>query len=371
MSRRAYLFFYLLALSLLWSATAGAAHPGFRTIGIWHDEDRLRLDLCVWYPVQSTPSPVRYGNWLLKVNRRAAPLQGSWPLLVISHASEGNRFAHHELAAALSALGYIVVAPTHQEDNTQNMSHLHTARQLTHRLHELRHTIDRICADPAISPFIDTNRIGVIGFGAGGTAAVLAAGGRISPAAWDAWKKTAPENAPYLYPWARARLDALAVEPVLGTLQANNRIRSVIAVAPAHSMFFDTASLARLRVPVMLVAAEKDQLNPGPDPLAALHKSLPTPGPLVTLHDVDPLALMSLPEGRHMDFLPGYAPPPAKTRAQASTQLYQELVRFLAQNIGNPQLPPPPPPLPDDTVIKAEPPKPAPLPPEKQKKKRR
>lgn len=173
-------------------------------------------------------------------------MEGRFPLVIISHASPGSRFAHHDLAASLASQGFVVVAPTHQEDNTQNMQHLYTARQLTRRLDEIRRTIDKICADPDIGAAIDPNRIGLIGLGAGGTTALLAAGGRISPAAWEAWEANAPPDAPYMHPWARARLDTLALEPALRQVQADNRIRSVIVVAPAYSMFFD-AACARAR----------------------------------------------------------------------------------------------------------------------------
>ena len=347
---------------LLCSAPAHAANPGFRTIGVWSDEDKIRLDLCVWYPVRQPPSAVRYGDWLLKVNRRAAPLAGPLPLVVISHGSPGSRFAYHNLAAELASQGFVVVAPTHQEDNAQSMPYLYTARQLTLRLDEIRHTIDKICGDPDIGPLIDRNRIGLIGFGSGGTTALLAAGGRISPLAWEQWQRSAPEDAPYMYSWARNRLNALAADPALHRLQADPRIRSVIVAAPAYSMLFDAASLARIRVPVLLVATEQDPVNPGPDFLNTLRAALPAsaassvPGlSSVLIQGADPLALMARPEGRQADSLPGYAEPAHKQRDQIFSQLADAVNGFFLQTIGNPNLPPPPPPLPDDTIKKAEP----------------
>ncbi|MDR2726712.1 MAG: dienelactone hydrolase family protein [Deltaproteobacteria bacterium] len=343
-------------LLLLCSGAAWAAHPGFRTIGIWSDEDRVRLDLCVWYPVRHPPATVRYGGWLLQVNRRATPLEGPFPLVIISHGSPGNRFAHHNLAASLAGQGFVVVAPTHQEDNAHNMRHLYTARQLTRRLDEIRQTIAKICVEPEIGPLIDPNRIGLIGFDSGGAAALLSIGGRISPAAWEQWKADAPPDAPYLYPWAKPRLDALAADPSLHHLHAYNRIRCAIVAAPAYSMLFDPASLARIQAPVMLLATEQDPINPAPHRLRTLRDKLPLPPDMALIRGADPIALMARPEGRSVDVLPGYADPGAKQRQQIFDQLNSAVSGFFLRTIGNPNLPPLAPPLPDDAgEIKPEP----------------
>ena len=361
----------LACLLFAWAGTAHAANPGFRTIGIWSDDDRVRLDMCVWYPVRQPPSSVRYGDWLLKVNRRAAPLEGPFPLVIISHGSAGSRFSHHDLAASLAGQGFVVVAPTHQDDNARSMRSLYTSRQLLQRLDELRHTIDKICGDPELGALVDPNRIGLLGFGSGASAALLAVGGRVSQTAWEQWKANAPADAPYMYPWARTRLDALAADPTLHHVQADNRIRCVIVAAPGYSMLFDAASLARIRVPVMLLETDNDPVNPPPRRLADLRSKLPGPVETALIRGAEPLSLMARPEGRQFDALPGHAAPTPKQQTQIFTQLNDEVSRFFLQTIGDPNLPPPPPPLPDDTIKKVEEPKPEPVKDTKPKKKKR
>ncbi len=361
--RLACLFLLFTAAGLVCRAEA-AAYPGFRSLGIWQEGDGLRLDLGVWYPVSRPPSSARYGDWTLQVNRRAKPMEGRFPLVVISHGSAGNRFAHHDLAAALASRGFVVVAPTHKGDNLQNMDFVFTDRQLTERLRELRHTLDTICADPDIGPHIDANRIGLIGFGSGGSAALLAAGGRVSRQAWERWKASAPPDAPYKNPWNLKRLDSIVENPELPRLQADPRLRAVAVVTPAHSMFFDAGSLARIRVPLLLLAVGRDRLNPAPEYLSGLAKALPEVPRTGMLAEATPLALMARPSGDVSGVLPGYVPPSQRQHAAISEALIRDVTQFFLDTIGDPNLPPPPPALPDDTLAAepapAPPPDPAP-----------
>lgn len=57
-----------------------------------------------------------------------------------------------------------------------NMSLLFTWRQLETRAKELSSTLDLLLADQELAASIDKNRIGLLGFGTGGTAALRWAG---------------------------------------------------------------------------------------------------------------------------------------------------------------------------------------------------
>ena len=357
------------------AATATAAtYPGFRSLGLWDEKEFLRLDLGVWYPVNRAPSSVRYGDWVLRVNRRAQPMEGRFPLVLLSHDSPANRFAYHHLAAELASQGFVVVAPTHQGDNLLNMTNLFTDRQLSGRLREVRQTIESVCANPDIGPNIDTNRIGLVGFGTGGTTALQAAGGRVSRQAWEIWKNTAPQTSPYLHRWIRRKLDSIVDNPELLRLQAIPGLRAVIAVSPAHSMFFDTDSLSRIRIPMLLIAAGQDPVNPAPDYLNILHKCLPQTPRLSFVPEATPLDFMAIPNSEQQSVIPGYTPPPPSQHSDINGQLLSDVTRFFLETIGDPNLAPPPPPLPDDTIEVApelEPkPEPEPAPKAKKKKKR-
>jgi predicted dienelactone hydrolase len=330
----------LLAI-LLGAGQAAAAHPGFRTIGIWDEAGGIRLDLGVWYPVRQSSSSTEseYGGWLIRANLRAAPLSGPLPLIVLSHPGEGSRFALHELAAFLAAGGFVVAAPEHRGDNALDMSFLYTPRQLKSRGDELLHTIDALLADPEIGPVIDPARIGAIGMGAGGAAALLAAGGHISPDAWQGWKRNAPAGAPYMFPWARRRLDALAADPDLRQSRPDRRIRCAVVIAPAYSMFFDAASLAQVRIPILLIAFARDRFNPGPQYLDRLEYLLPAGTQALRVEDADPVALLSQQDESSQTRLPGYAVAPDR-HMRVLEEVRTAVLPFLLRSLSDSAPPP-------------------------------
>ena len=323
-------FALLIALS---AAPAGAAvHPGFRTYGIWQESTQTRLDVNVWYPVARTPSTVRYGEWVFKANRRAAPMEGVFPLVLISHGAAEDRFFHHNLAGKLAEQGFIVAAPTHPGDNTQDMDNLFTVQQITGRLQDYDTVISALKDDSYLGPHIDTLRIGLVGFGAGADAALLAVGGTISPQAWKKWKMDASPDAPYLNAWAQARLDDTVLSVELRQTQPNPILRSVVAVAPAYAMFFDQDGLAAATSPVLLMTATRDTLTP-----LQVAASLAPGSRLVSVGSEKALDFIARPEGELSAVLPGVVLPSAKRHAALGNTMIGETALFLLETIGTPQ----------------------------------
>ena len=79
--------------------------------------------------------------------------------------------------------------------------------QVTGRAKQLTQALDIALADPETAPLIDPDRIGVLGVGSGGTAAMLIAGARLDATGWPIYCAGKEENAdPYCTPWARQRM---------------------------------------------------------------------------------------------------------------------------------------------------------------------
>ena len=178
------LFFCLLCGIPCAAAPAGKLHnAGFRTIGIWQQEQQLRLDINVWYPTARRPADLNYSPWTLHAARNAPPREGRFPVILLSHATAGTRFSYHELAAWLARNGFVVAAPTHPGDNMDDMHALYTLEQLSGRVHHLRTTLDILAGDAQLGPVLDLDRVGVAGFQAGATAALLMGGAGLDAAA--------------------------------------------------------------------------------------------------------------------------------------------------------------------------------------------
>jgi predicted dienelactone hydrolase len=249
--------------------------PGFRSVGIWDETRGMRLDLAVWYPVNTPPREMVYGNWIISVGRGTRPAYGLFPLIVISHDSIGSRFSHHNLAANLCRKGYIVVAPTHQGDNDEDMSRMFSARQITGRVDEARMAIDRILDDPYIGPSVDTSRMAVIGFGAGATTALLMAGARLDGSFFAGYCDPLADGDPYCTPWIRPRMHQLADDSSIKASFSDERIKLAVAVSPSYSMLFVPESLDEAGIPIFLIQMGDDRLNASPRYIEGLRTHLP------------------------------------------------------------------------------------------------
>lgn len=283
---------------------APAVQPGFRTLGVWQPENRVRLNLAIWYPARRAPSPADYGDWSFQVSRNAAPVAGRHPLIILSHDSSGSRFSLHQLAAALARNGFVVVAPSHPGDNLDDLAWLFTTEQLTGRTRDIRATLDVIFDTPALEAMTDPGRIGLLGVGAGGAAALLTAGARPDPAGWADYCARAAlarqaagqddHDAPlYCTDWAAARMDRTAADPKLRENRRDERVRAVAAVAPWYGMFFSAEALAPVRIPVLLVNAANDQRNPPLFHAEVIRKALPQPPTYLVLPHADAASLLS------------------------------------------------------------------------------
>ncbi len=185
---------FFLLLLLLFPANLFALkdyNVGFKTIGYAFPEKNFRLDVNVWYPSKRKARELHYPPWTFSAARDAKPAEGLFPLLILSHPSPGNRFSCHDTCSWLAKQGYIVAAPTHHKDCMDNMQQIFTWEQLKTRAMDIRRLIDFLPTHKDLGPSIDPENIGIIGFGAGGTAALLLGGAQPGCSSWTDYCSTA------------------------------------------------------------------------------------------------------------------------------------------------------------------------------------
>lgn len=243
------------------AVAADSYQVGFRTLGQWSADTNLRLDVNIWYPSVRPSRELNYAPWTITAARNGKAVEGRFPLLLLSHASPGTRFSYHDTATKLASYGFVMAAPTHAQDCMDDMGLLFTWRQLESRTKELSGTIDLLLKDPELVASIDKNRIGLVGFGAGGTAALLLGGALPDCISWPVYCAKAGRQDIYCNRWSSDRVNSICRHLPLTKSLADPRIKAVAAVAPGFGMLFSTASFRYFYPPLLLIAAERDAMN--------------------------------------------------------------------------------------------------------------
>lgn len=320
---------------------------GFRTLGQWQPERKLRLDVNVWYPTIRQPRELNYAPWEFSAARGGKAVEGRFPLLLLSHDTAGTRFSYHDTAAALAALGFVVAAPNHPTDNMDNMDSLLTWDQLENRARELSGTIDLLLATPETAASIDATRVGLVGFGSGGTAALLLGGALPDCENWPAYCGNGSMNDMYCHAWSRQRLDALCRRLPLRKSLADPRVLAVAAISPTFGMLFSSRSFRWFYPPLLLMAAGEDQLHDPARHARHIYDLMGGKPRWVLLPEADIGALMAPCSDALADQLPDLcrSVTPA-VRARVHALMHETLSDFFLQHLGDgaarPSIPPPP-----------------------------
>lgn len=172
--------FFLLALSAVSAFASGSSpklpNPGFMSVGLWNEENGVRLDIAVWYPTQRAMRDISLEGWFFQAGKDGSPVPGLYPVILLSHNAASSRLFNHDLAAHLARHGFIVVAPTHPKDNVNDTKDFFHAANFMNRPKHLVLALEKIGSIPALAAVMDRGRIGVLGVGSGAATALQLAG---------------------------------------------------------------------------------------------------------------------------------------------------------------------------------------------------
>lgn len=235
----------------------------------------MPFDAFVWYPTREAESPFEAGPYTIAARRDAAPAEGRFPVVLLSHGSGGSPFAHRDLASHLARAGFIVVAPLHIGDAAGRVERRDAGHALTDRPGQALQALQAMLEDPRLKDRADPARMGAIGYSAGGYTALVLAGATPDFARWPAYCRQSPGNTVLCsrvtethYPGSQAGQWQPPREP---------RLRALVLIAPL-AMPFGPEGLATLRIPVQLHEATGDAIVPSASNGDALMRAiLPVP----------------------------------------------------------------------------------------------
>jgi predicted dienelactone hydrolase len=228
---------------------------GFQRITV-ADAGHPPISAAIWYPTDAKPGFVFVGSGGMRAASDAPVAGENLPLIVMSHGTGASALSHVDTALALAENGFVVVAPTHPGDNFQDDSDVGKPDWLANRARHLQRVVDVALGEWDGRRHIDPRRVGVFGFSAGATAALIDIGGK--PDLGRIWsqcsehpefvcKLTSPETYRQAAPQA---------------WQRDERIRAAVLAAPGLGFTFAPDGVSDVRVPVQLWAGTKDSTVP-------------------------------------------------------------------------------------------------------------
>lgn len=233
----------LFALSIALPAAADML-PGYDRFDLAADHRARPVAASIWYPAANRTyrAPVGDGPIFDPTFAFIGPAiaEGEHPLVLLSHGSGGNADALGWLATGLVARGAIVLAVNHP-GSTSGDSSPRRSVDLGARAKDLSAALDMILADPAFAPFIDEDRIGVVGFSLGGATALGLAGLRFQGEIQDENCANGPEAADCVF----FRLGGVrfADYPGFESDTRDPRVTRAVVIDPGFGASVDPATL--------------------------------------------------------------------------------------------------------------------------------
>lgn len=275
------LFAWVLWLAVL-PAVAQEWHAGMREITYTDPWSGRAAPVAVWYPTEAPETPL---SGIYEVTAAPdAPVAGDrLPLVMISHGWGGNTRGHIGTGLALARRGFVVAALQHAGNATSDNALGDLPELWSVRPAQLAAALDAAAAAMPVDP----QRIGLLGYSAGGYTVLAYAGGTAMAGRAAEHCRAHPDDAGFCrYAPVQATTPDLVVDRA-----PDPRVKAVVALAPVGALFVD-GGLARVTVPVRLYRAEHDAMV-GAVQLDRIRAELPVPPEYVVVANAGHYAFMT------------------------------------------------------------------------------
>lgn len=210
----------------------------------------------VWYPAsQNRPlDEVSDSIWTHPTEVRDSPVRkgvSKYPLILMSHGHQGGRRDMSWLASWLVHEGFVVASVDHYGDMRTHFD-LSTSVRFWHRALDFPFVLDQLQKNRAIENQIDFTRVGFVGYSLGGMTGLSLAGAQAKNVREVLSRQRKELTSEFL-----DRIDFSEAERSF----ADPRIQSMVLLCPA-TFVYPFGSLSKIKIPIGLVAAIKDEVLP-------------------------------------------------------------------------------------------------------------
>lgn len=321
-------------LCLGFSGTAAMAAPyqaGVARLAMKDDGGETSSSI-IWYPSDAPEAPWQAGPFRIAASQDASVAPGRFPVVLLSHGRQGGPLSHRAMAAHLAREGFIVIAPTHVGDAAGQPPAASPIQAMVNRPRQATAALDAALRDNRFSPHTHPDRIGMIGYSAGGYTALVLAGAKPDLALAAAYCKAEAGNDPGSCGFASDALTQAAPEPKTWQLPAGPRVKALVLLDPLATMF-DASGLAAINLPVRLYRPQDDAYMKAAKNALALARNLPRPPQESTVPGRHFVFVDSCPEAVAAEATLVCLDEPGVDRPAVHRRLESEITEFLKGNL--------------------------------------
>jgi predicted dienelactone hydrolase len=224
------------------------------------------VDFHIWYPAEPGGAAVTVGGngvfYGTPAGRGAPHQPGRFPVIIISHGAGGNAGQFGWIASQLAEAGFVVILPNHPGTTSGNADAAAAVR-VWERPADVSAVLDELTAHPDAYPFIDANRVAMLGFSAGGYTAMALSGARVDPKKLQNFCDGTDHGMSDCAFLARfgVNLHTLDLSPAAQDLR-DPRIRTSVVIEPGIVSTLTQASLSQIEIPMLIVNLGNEDLVP-------------------------------------------------------------------------------------------------------------
>lgn len=225
-----------------------------------------QVDFTIWYPAMPGGKSVTVGGngvfYGTAAGRNAPHQEGAFPMVIISHGAGGNAGQFGWIASELAEAGFVVVLPNHPGTTSGNAS-AEDAVRVWERPADVSAVLDEITTNAEDYPYIDGNRISIVGFSAGGYTAMATSGARVDPTLLQGFCDDGDHGMSDCAFLARSgvNLHAMDLTPAAQDLR-DPRIAAAVVIDPGIVETLTEESLARIPIPMLVINLGMEETIP-------------------------------------------------------------------------------------------------------------
>jgi predicted dienelactone hydrolase len=215
------------------------------------------VDFHIWYPATPGGRAITVGGngvfYGTPAGRNAPHQSGRFPAVIISHGAGGNAGQFGWIASVLARAGFVVILPNHPGTTTGNAS-AEAAVRVWERPADVSAVLDEVTGGAETYPYIDPERISVLGFSAGGYTAMALSGARVDPdrlARFCDGSDHGMSDCAYLAHFG-IDLHSFDLSPAGQDLR-DPRIQSAVIVDPGIVATLTEDSLTKIDIPMLVI----------------------------------------------------------------------------------------------------------------------